>query len=115
MIRERAVAVLLSVLVVVLVVVVQERSRHLAAIIATMPLTAPLAMWIVFSAGRGDQRQTADFAGSMVIGSVGSLLFVLACWGGLRREWDFLATPAFASAIWLLIVLIPRWIGHSPA
>lgn len=44
-------------------------------VIATMPLTAPLAMWIVFSAGRG----------------------------------------AFASAIWLLIVLVPRWIGHSPA
>jgi len=73
-IPERAVTVLLSVLVVVLVAVVQERSRHLAAIIATMPLTAPLAMWIVFSASRGDQRQTADFVGSMVIGSDSS------CW-----------------------------------
>jgi len=83
------VTVLLSVLVVVLVAVVQERSRHLAAILATMPLTAPLAMWIVFSASRGDQRQTADFVGSMVIGSVASLLFVLACWFGLRQEWGF--------------------------
>ena len=51
----RVVTVLLSVLVVVLVAGVQERSRHLAAIIATMPLTAPLAMWIVLSASRGDQ------------------------------------------------------------
>jgi glycerol-3-phosphate acyltransferase PlsY len=40
--------VVLSVLVIVVVAVVQERSRHLAAIIATVPLTAPLAMWIVF-------------------------------------------------------------------
>ena len=110
MIPERAVTVLLSVLVVVLVAVVQERSRHLAAIIATMPLTAPLA--IVFSASRGDHRQTADFLGSMVIGSVASLLFVLACWFGLRQEWGFLVTLAFASTIWLLIVLVP--IGHSP-
>ena len=114
MISERAVTVLLSVLVVVLVAVVQERSRHLAAITATMPLTAPLAMWIVFSASRGDQRQTADFVGSMVIGSVASLLFVLACWFGLRQEWGFLVTLASASTIWLLIVLVPRWIGHSP-
>jgi len=111
---ERAVTVLLSVLVVVLVAVVQERSRHLAAILATMPLTAPLAMWIVFSASRGDQRQTADFVGSMVIGSVASLLFVLACWFGLRQEWGFLVTVALASTIWLLVVLVPRWIGHSP-
>jgi len=113
-ISERAVTVLLSVLVVVLVAVVQERSRHLAAIIATMPLTAPLAMWIVFSASRGDQRQTADFVGSMVIGSVASLIFVLACWFGLRQEWGFLITLSFAAAIWLLIVLFPRWVGHSP-
>jgi hypothetical protein len=40
MIPEKVVTVLLSVLIVVLVAVVQERSRHLAAIIATMPLTA---------------------------------------------------------------------------
>ena len=114
MIPERAVTVLLSVLIVILVAVVQERSRHLAAIIATMPLTAPLAMWIVFSASSGDQRQTADFVGSMVIGSIASLVFVLACWFGLRQEWGFLLTLAFASATWLLIVLVPSWVGHSP-
>jgi hypothetical protein len=109
-ISERTVTVLLSVLIVILVAVVQERSRHLAAIIATMPLTAPLAMWIVFSSSRGDHRQTADFVGAMVIGSVASLLFVLACWLGLRQGWGFLITLAFASAIWLLIVLVPRWV-----
>ena len=44
MISERGVRVVLSVVVVVLVAVLQDRSRHLAAIIATMPLTAPLAV-----------------------------------------------------------------------
>ena len=114
MISERVVTVALSVLIVILVAVVQERSRHLAAIIATMPLTAPLAMWIVFSASRGDQRQTADFAGSMVIGAVASLVFVLACWFGFRREWGFLITLVFAAALWLLIVALPRWVGPAP-
>jgi uncharacterized membrane protein (GlpM family) len=84
---DRVMTVLLSVLIVILVAVIQERSRHLAAIIATMPVTAPLAMWIVFSANRGDQGQTADFVGSRVIRSVSSLVFVLACWFGLRLEW----------------------------
>lgn len=113
MISERTVTVLLSMLVVVLVAVVQERSRQLAAIIATMPLTAPLAMWIVFSASRGDQRETADFVGSMVMGSVASLLFVLACWFGLRHAWGFPLTLGLASTVWLLTVLVPRWIGIS--
>ena len=96
---ERFVTVLFSVLIVILVAVVQDRSRPLAAIIATMPLTAPLAMWIVFSASGGNQRETADFVGSMVIGGVASLAFVLACWLGFRQEWGFVATTAFASGI----------------
>jgi uncharacterized membrane protein (GlpM family) len=112
-IRERLVPVALSVLIILLVAVAQERSRHLAAIVATMPLTAPLAMWVVFSASRGDQRQTADFAGSMVIGSVASLVFVLACWLSLRQQWGFAITLAFSAALWLLIVLAPRWVGPS--
>ena len=42
------------------------------------------------------------------------LLFVLACWFCLWREWGFLISLAFGSTIWFLIVLVPRWIGHSP-
>ena len=110
---ERVATVLLSVLIIVLVAVVQERSRHLAAIIATMPLTAPLAMWIVFSASGGDQHQTREFVGTMVIGAVASLVFVLACWLGFRQAWGFLATLGFAAALWLSIALIPGVIGRS--
>lgn len=111
MIRDRIVPVVLSVLIIVLVAIVQGRSRYLGAMIATMPLTAPLALWIVFSASQGDQRQTAEFAASMLIGVAGAFVFVLACWVGFRQEWGFLATLAIASAIWLAIASIPRWLG----
>ena len=111
MIRDRVVPVVLSVTIIVLVAVAQARSRHLAAILATMPLTAPLAMWIVFSASSGDQRQTAEFVWSMVIGSVASLVFVLVCWFGLRQEWGLGLTLALSAGVWLLIVLVPRWVG----
>jgi len=106
--QERIVPVVLSVLVIVIVAIVQERSRHLAAVVATMPLTAPLAMWIVYSASRGDGRQTADFAGSMIVGTSASLVFVLACWFGFRQAWSFGATLALASAIWVAVVSLPR-------
>jgi uncharacterized membrane protein (GlpM family) len=107
----RVLPVLLSVVIIILVAVVQERSRSLAALIATMPIAAPLAMWIVFSASRGDQRQTADFVASMFLGVFGALFFLLACWFGFRREWGFPVTLIFGSAIWLLIVSLPRWVG----
>jgi uncharacterized membrane protein (GlpM family) len=107
----RAVTVILSVLIVVLVAVVQARSRHLAAIIATMPVTAPLAMWIVFSASDGDERQTADFAASMIVGAIGSVVFVLACWLGFRQGWGFPLTLILGGAAWALVALLPRWVG----
>src|SRR6185503_18203513 len=110
--RERVVPVVLSVLIIVLVAVVQERSRHLAAIIATVPLTAPLAMWIVFSATQGDHRQTADFAASMLVGLVASFVFVLACWVGFRQQWSFPVVLVFGSTIWLAIVSIPSLVGR---
>jgi hypothetical protein len=110
--REQVVPVVLSVLIIVLVAVVQERSRHLAALIAAVPLTAPLAMWIVFSATQGDHSQTADFAASMLVGFVASLIFVVACWFGFRQQWSFPSVLVFGSAIWLAIVLLPSLVGR---
>jgi hypothetical protein len=49
----------------------------------------------------------------MIVGSVASLAFVLACWLGFRQAWGCLTTLAFAAVIWLLIVLVPRLVGHS--
>ena len=65
----------------------------------------------LIAASGGDQRQTADFVGSMVVGSVASLVFVVACWFGLRHEWGFLMTLASAAVVWLLLALLPHWVG----
>ena len=54
---------------------------------------------------------TADFVGSMVIGFVASLVFVLACWLCLRHEWGFPASLPFAGGVWLVIAFLPRWVG----
>lgn len=114
MLGERIVPVVLSVVIIVLVAVVQERSRTLAALVAAMPLTAPLAMWIVFSATQGDHAQTAAFVRSMALGFVASLAFVLACWFALARHWGFAPALVFGAAVWLATVLVPsllwRWV-----
>ena len=99
----------MSIAIIVLVAVVQEKSRYLAALLAAMPLTAPLAMWVVFSATDGDHRQTAEFAGSMMLGFAASLVFLVACWFALRQGWRFPLVLLFGGAIWLAIVLVPGW------
>jgi len=108
--RERVIPVLVSVAVIVLVAVVQERSRHLAAVLASMPLTAPLAIWIVHSASRGDSRQTAGFTWSLLAGSLASLAFVAACWVALRQAWSLPAVLVAAGAVWLAAVLVASWL-----
>jgi hypothetical protein len=112
--RERLLPVVLSVIIIVAVALLQERSRHLAALLAAMPLTAPLAMWIVFSASQGDYRQTADFVASMALGFVAALAFIAACWFGLRHQWGFPVVLGLGAVVWLASVVLPslvwRWL-----
>ena len=46
---QDAVPVLLSTLIIVLVAILEKQSKLFAALTATMPLNAPLALWIVYS------------------------------------------------------------------
>ena len=108
--RDRAIPVLVSVAVIVLVALVQQRSRHLAAVLASMPLTAPLAIWIVHSATGGDSRETAGFTWSLIAGSVASLAFVVACWAALRLGWSLPAALGAGGAVWLAGVASMSWL-----
>ena len=47
--------VLLSIVVIILVAVLEKQSKFAAAITATMPIGATLALWIVYSANDGDR------------------------------------------------------------
>jgi uncharacterized membrane protein (GlpM family) len=107
--QERILPVLASVIVIVLVAVIQERSRYLAAVLASMPLTAPLALWIVFSATKGDHQQTANFAASMVVGFIGALAFIVACWFGFSRHWSFNLVLSVGAVVWSVIVVGTRY------
>jgi uncharacterized membrane protein (GlpM family) len=107
--QERLFPVVVSVVVIILVAVVQERSRYLAAVLASMPLTAPLALWIVFSATKGDHQQTANFAAAMVVGFIGSLAFIVACWYGFSRHWNFSVVLSMGAVAWSVIMVGTRY------
>jgi uncharacterized membrane protein (GlpM family) len=105
---DKALPVVVSVVIIVLVAVVQERARHVAAIVAMLPLTAPLAAWIVYSASGGDHQQTAQFVRSMLAASIANVVFIVVCWYGLRQEWPFALALIGAFAVWGALVALPH-------
>ena len=104
---EKIVPVAISVVILVLVAVLQDRSREMAAIAAVMPLTMPLAAWIVFSGSGGNHQQTADFVRSMLSAYLPTLVFIGALWYGLRHAWPFPVVIVVAFAVWAGLVGLP--------
>ena len=65
---QDVVPVLLSIVVIILVAVLEKQSKLFAALTATMPLTAPLALWIVYSSNGGEKEAVSNFSLSLLLG-----------------------------------------------
>lgn len=76
--------VLLSILVIILVAILEKQSKLIAALTATMPLAAPLALWIVHSSNAGDKAAVAQFSLSLLLGLVPTFAFLIAVWLAAR-------------------------------
>ncbi len=72
--------VLLSIVVIILVAVLEKQSKFAAAITATMPIGATLAIWIVYSANSGDKETMKVFNNGLLIGILPTIGFLLAAW-----------------------------------
>jgi hypothetical protein len=62
----------------------------------------------VFSASGGDFQHTAQFVRSLIAASAATVIFVVACWYGLRQEWPFPLVIVFAFGVWGVLVAIPH-------
>jgi hypothetical protein len=76
--------VLLSILVIILVAVLEKQSKLFAALTATMPLAAPLALWIVYSSNGGDKAAVSQFSLSLMLGLLPTLAFLVTVWLAAR-------------------------------
>ena len=103
---QQIVPVAISIAVIIFIAMVQAHSKTIAAITATMPLTVPLALWVVYTAG-GDNRQQiiADFTGSMLIGVGATLVFTLALWLAARAGLGLIPMLAAAYGAWAAALL----------
>ena len=79
--------VILSVLIIIIVAILEKQSKVIAAITATMPLTAALALWIVYTSANGDKTATSKFSLSMIFGFIPTFFFMVAAWLAARAGW----------------------------
>ena len=80
--------VLASIVIIIVIALLRERSKALAAITATMPINVALALWLIYVPEGTDQAAVVDFVRSMVVGVIGTLIWLLAVWAAARAGWD---------------------------
>ncbi len=81
---QDVIPVVISVIVIILIAVIEKQSKTIAAITAVMPLTAPLALWIVYSSSGGEQTAMSEFTLGLIIGLLPTLGFAVAAWLAAR-------------------------------
>jgi hypothetical protein len=107
--------VLLSIVVIILVAVLEKQSKFAAAITATMPIGATLAIWIVYSANSGDQETMQDFSVGLLMGIIPSIGFLFAAWLAFRAGLKLMPMLLVGYAVWGsllgLIILLRKILG----
>lgn len=94
--------VLLSMTVIALVAVLEKQSKLFSALTATMPLNAPLALWIVYSANAGEKSAMTQFSSSLILGLIPSLAFLIVVWLAARAGMKFLPMILTGYSVWAL-------------
>jgi hypothetical protein len=101
--------ILISLAVLVFVSFIAQKNRTLAGLASALPLTVPLAIWIVFRTTGGDYRQTAEFMGSQLRAVMGVVSFVIICYVTISHRWPLPLAIASGYAGWLGVVLAAPW------
>ena len=105
--------VLLSIIVIILVAVFEKQSKLAAAITATMPIGATLALWIVYSANRGERDTMEQFSTGLLIGIIPTIGFLVAAWLSARAGLKLIPMLLVGYTVWgvvLGLILIFRMV-----
>jgi uncharacterized membrane protein (GlpM family) len=96
--------VAVSMLVILSVALLEKHSRMVAALIATMPMTAPLALWVVYSSAHGDQTVVSEFTRGMLLGIFPTVAFLAAACFASRQGLRLVPLLVLSYAVWAVAV-----------
>lgn len=112
---QDVIPVALSIIVIILVAVLEKQSKLFAALTATMPLTAPLALWIVYSSNAGERTAVTNFSLSLVLGLLPTLAFLITVWFAARAGMKLVPMIVTGYSVWgagaLILYLLRNLLG----
>ena len=107
--------VILSIVVIIIVAVLEKQSKLFAAITATMPLTAPLALWIVYASSNGEKEAVSNFTLSMFLGFLPTLAFIVTVWLAARAGMKLVPMLLTGYGVWgagaAILYLLRNFLG----
>ena len=98
--------VFLSIVIIILVAVIEKQSKLFAALTATMPLTAPLALWIVYSSSAGEKTAVSQFSLSLLLGLLPTFAFLVTVWFAARAGMKLAPMIVTGYSVWGVGALI---------
>jgi hypothetical protein len=96
--------VITSIAIIIFVAILRDRSRTFAAVLATMPINIPLALWVISSGSGGDARQMADFIRSLMISLIPSFIWLGIVFVAVRAGWSVLAAMGAGYGVWAVLI-----------
>lgn len=112
---QEIVPVILSMVVILLVAILEKQSKLFAALTATMPLTAPLALWIVYSSNSGEKEAVSNFSLSLLLGLLPTLAFLVTVWFAAQAGMKLFPMILTGYSVWgigaLILFLLRNTLG----
>lgn len=108
---SKVLPVLVSIGIIIAVAIIKEYSRTIAAVLATMPINMPLALWVIYGDG-ADLPAFARFTEDLFYKIWPTIVFLIIAVLVTRAGWRLLPTllagyAGWAVALGILIVLRP--------
>jgi hypothetical protein len=114
---QRSLPVITSILIILVVAVLRDRSRTVAAVVATMPINVPLALWVVASGVEGNSRVLAEFMRAALVSLAPSIVWLAIVFAAFRAGWGLWQAIGVGYGVWLVLVAALFYLGvlHWPA
>lgn len=112
---QRLYQLLAAIAVITLIALVSERSRSMASVLSTMPVNLTITIWFVVSGNKTDAQGAADLTRMQFWGMWPTMLFIVTCFLGFRREWSMWRALGTGYAVWAVGIAIYRsieWALH---
>jgi hypothetical protein len=108
---QKSIPVITSIALILLVAVLRDRSRTWAAILATMPLNIPLAIWVIASGSENDPAIVGDTLHSIIIGMLAGVVWMAVVYGLVRAGWGVALAIGGGYVVWAVLIAALFWWG----